>query len=192
MTSNQSLGLDAAGGMRRVGPAYSPVARTLHWVTAVLVLAIIPVGFVMTNIHEGPTQDFLFHLHESVGATLLLLVATRLVYRLAHPPLPLPAAIPAWQRQGAAFVHWSFYALLLLQPVIGWIGTSAYRAPIGIFWLFELPPIAPENRGFSDRIFGVHEAIGIALAALIAVHVSIAFYHHFVRRDGVMARMLRG
>jgi len=176
----------------KASPAYRPLARLLHWLTAALVIGLIPVGFVMANLGAGPLQNFLFRLHESVGATLLLIVAGRLLHRLAFPPAPLPAEIPAFQRIAATTVHWGLYGLLIIQPIVGWIGTSAYRAPIQIFWLFELPPIAAENRAFSDQMFEVHEAIGIALTVLICAHAGAALYHHFIRRDGVLMRMLGG
>ena len=89
-------------------------------------------------------------------------------------------------------MHYLLYVLLAVQPIVGWIGTSAYRAPIHFFWLFELPPIWPENRAFSELIFRVHLGIGIALAGLICLHVGAGLFHHFIRRDVVLTRMLGG
>jgi cytochrome b561 len=86
-------------------------------------------------------------------------------------------------------VHWAFYALLIVQPIVGWIGTSAFRAPIIVFGLFELPPIWPPDRAFSDQVFVVHRAIGFLIALLITVHIAGALFHHFVRRDDVLLRM---
>ena len=172
--------------------AYTPVARILHWVTAILILAIIPIGIVMTNVEGGPLQNFLFRLHESIGALLIPIIGYRLIYRLMHHPLPLPAEIPAIQRLAAEGLHWVLYALLIIQPIIGWIVTSSYRAPIRVFWLFELPPIWPEDRAFSDQVLFVHGLIGLAIAGLLAAHIGAALHHHFVRRDGILMRMISG
>jgi cytochrome b561 len=171
---------------------YSPTARLLHWLTAVLVLAIIPVGIVMANMESGPTKDFLYNLHRSVGALLLVIVLVRLAYRLAHPAPPLPADMPVIQQWAAHANHWAFYVLLIVQPLIGWIATSAYRAPVVFFWLFELPPIWPENRAFSEQAFAVHRALGILIALLVLVHIAAALYHHFIRKDGILTRMISG
>ena len=76
-----------------------------------------------------------------------------------------------------------------MQPILGWFGTSAFPAPIIVFGLFELPPIWPSDRAFSDQIFVVHRAIGYLIALLIVVHVGAALYHHLVRRDDVLLRM---
>jgi cytochrome b561 len=79
-----------------------------------------------------------------------------------------------------------------VQPFVGWVATSAYRAPIMVFGLFELPPIWPQDRPLSGRLFVVHALIGAAIACLAAVHIGAALYHHFVRKDRVLMRMITG
>jgi cytochrome b561 len=169
---------------------YTPTARLLHWLTAVLVVTMIVVGIVMANMGDGPTKDFLYNLHRSVGVLVLLIVLVRLVYRITHPVPPLPADMPDILKLAARANHWAFYVLLIIQPLVGYVATSAYRAPIRFFWLFELPPIWPENRALSEQLFVVHGIIGVTLAVLICIHVAGALYHHFIRRDHVLQRML--
>ena len=119
----------------------------LHWLTAVLVIGLITVGILMGNmLTVGPLQDRLYNLHRSTGVLLLPLVIIRLCYRWTHPPLPLPADVPAFQRLAAESEHWGLYTLLIVQPLVGWAATSAYRAPIIVYGLFELPPILPVNQ----------------------------------------------
>jgi cytochrome b561 len=38
----------------------------------------------------------------------------------------------------------------------------------------------------------LHALIGIAIACLVAAHIGAALYHHFVRRDRVLLRMISG
>ena len=106
--------------------------------------------------------------------------------------LPLPADIPALQQFAAHATHWTLYALLIVQPVVGLIATSAYPAPLPMFGLFELPHVWPENRPLSERLFALHRWLGIAIAAVAAIHIGAALQHHFVRRDRVLMRMLTG
>ena len=134
-------------------PAYTPTARALHWITAVLVIGLITVGILMGNLDSGPLQDRLYNLHRSTGVLLLPLAIIRLCYRWTHPPLPLPADVPASQRLVAESVHWGLYVLLIVQPLVGWAATSAYRAPIIVYGLFELPPILPVNQPLSGAAF---------------------------------------
>jgi len=172
--------------------AYSLTARALHWITAVLVLIMLPLGVAIANELGGPLKDSLYDLHRSIGTVIIPLVILRLGYRLTHPPLPLPEDIPPIQQRAAHATHWGLYGLLLVQPLVGWIATSAYGAPIMIFGLFQLPPIWPRDLAFSELLFVVHGLIGAALACLAAVHIGAALYHHFVRKDQVLMRMLTG
>ena len=173
-------------------PAYSATARALHWTTAGLVLTMIPLGIVIANDLGGPIQQWLYNLHRSIGALLIPIVLARLLYRLTHPPLPLEPEVPLIQQRAAHAVHWALYVLLVVQPFVGWIATSAYRAPMPMFGLFDLPPIWPEDRPVSERLFVVHRVLGIVIGAIASVHIAAAFYHHFVRKDRVLMRMLTG
>ena len=173
-------------------PGYTLTARVLHWVTAVIVICMIPAGIYMANASPGPAQDLVFHLHRSFGVLLLAIVLVRFAYRLRHPPPPLPLGISMIQRRAAHAVYGALYALLIVQAIIGWIATSAYRAPILVFWLFELPPIWPEDRPFSEAMFVVHDVFGFVIAALALLHIAAALHHQFVRKDGVLMRMVRG
>ena len=172
--------------------AYTLTARVLHWVTAALVLTMIPIGVAMANADFGAWQDTLYHLHRSMGAVLLPLVLGRLIWRLTHPVPPLPADIPALQQFAAHATHWTLYGLLIVQPVVGLVATSAYPAPLPMFGLFELPHVWPEDRPLSERLFGLHRWLGIAIAGVAAIHIGAALQHHFVRRDRVLMRMLTG
>ncbi len=171
---------------------YSLTARLFHWLTAIVVLTALAAAIVMNNIGEGPLEDFLYDFHRSLGAILIPIVLARLLWRIGHPAPPLPADIPVLQQWVAHLTHIALYILLIVQPILGWVATSAYRAPITVFWLFTLPPIWPENRALSDQLFFVHQFIGFTLAALLCAHIGAALFHHFVLRDRILIRMWRG
>src|SRR6516164_11477333 len=148
-------------------PTYTLTARTLHWITATLVLINLPLGLVIANKWGGPAQDWLYNLHRSIGATIIPVILLRFLYRLTHRPPPLPADMPPIQQFAAHATHWLLYGLLIVQPFLGWIGTSAFPAPIIVFGLFELPPIWHEDRAFSDQILTVHALVGLSIALLL-------------------------
>jgi cytochrome b561 len=171
---------------------YSLTARALHWTTATLVLFMLPLGVVIAIKWDGPWKDWLYNLHRSIGAVIIPLIILRLAYRLMHPPPPLPGDMLPMQQFAAHATHWALYALLIAQPFIGWIATSAYPAPIPVFGLFELPPIWSADRALSDSLLRVHALTGAAIACLVAMHIGAALYHQFVRRDGILLRMISG
>jgi cytochrome b561 len=185
--------LSAAASLTSVAaPAYTVTARLLHWVTALVVALMIPLGVIIGNDWGGPLQDSLYALHESLGALLIPVVLARLGLRLTNPPLPLPQDIPPLQRFAAQVTHAGLYALLVAQPLVGWIAMSASGAPVSVLGLFALPSIAPENRVFSEQLFMLHGLIGLSIAGLIAAHIGAALYHHVVRKDRVLIRMISG
>lgn len=173
-------------------PAYTVTARVLHWVTALVIALMIPLGVIIGNDWGGPLQNSLYGLHESLGALLMPVVLARLGHRLTNPPPPLPRDIPALQRFAAQVTHLGLYALLVAQPMVGWIAVSASGAPVIVLGLFALPAIAPENRVFSEQLFVLHGLIGFAIAGLVAAHIGAALYHHVVRKDRVLMRMITG
>jgi cytochrome b561 len=76
--------------------------------------------------------------------------------------------------------------------VLGWAGTNAYGDPVSVFGLFNFPALLGKDQPLSDKIFVWHLAGGLVIAAIVALHVGGALYHGFVRRDGVLRRMLPG
>jgi cytochrome b561 len=178
--------------LKHAVPAYTATARILHWITALVIALMIPLGVIIANDWGGPLRDRLYGLHESLGTLLIPLILARLVHRLTNPPLPLPPDIPPLQRLAAHATHLGLYALLVAQPLVGWIATSAYGAPVTVLGLFALPPIAPENHAFAELLFRLHGLIGLAIAGLVAAHVGAALYHHVVRKDRVLMRMISG
>ena len=171
-------------------PAYTVTARVLHWITALLILFMISSGVTAANEWGGSWQESLYDLHKSIGALIIPLLLLRLIYRWVRPPSQLPDDIPPIQRLAAAVTHWALYAMLVLQPFAGWIATSAYPAPVPLFGWITLPAIWFEDRALSDRLFLAHRLIGIAIASLIVLHVAGSLYHHFVRKDRVLMRMI--
>ena len=101
---------------------YTHGARAFHWLTAALVLTSIPIGITMVNApYMGPVTDTLFHLHRSIGALVLFVMLGRLVYRLRNSPPPLPHDMSPMLQTAAHATHWTLYALLIVQPILGWI-----------------------------------------------------------------------
>jgi cytochrome b561 len=182
---------------------WSAVARTLHWTIAAAVLVQLWLGAAFDRLDMYDPVDVAFYkawmpLHKSLGLTVLLLMVARLYWRVTHEVPAHPSGMPAWQRRVARWHHRAFYALLLLQPVLGLAQSSAYGAKT-LFWgLFRVPSIVPAawSRPATDvvrkAVQDLHAYVGWLLAALIAIHVAAALYHHFVRRDGILTRMLTG
>jgi cytochrome b561 len=169
---------------------YPATSKLLHWLVAASVLITAPVAIAMTRIDKGPTQDVLYNLHKSLGVLILFLMVLRLINRLAAGALAPEAEIPSWQKTVSSIVHTSLYVLLLAMPVVGYIANSAYGASTPFFGLFELPGIVGKNEVLATQLFTLHRWVGWLVILLVLTHVSAALYHHIIRRDVVLKRML--
>lgn len=169
---------------------YGIVARQLHWIMAVAILVMIPVGLIMTDEGLGrATQDRLFILHKNLGALLLILVAVRLVWRLLNPPPPLPASMPAVQRVAAVSVHWGLYLMVFVMAASGYARVRLGGFPIEYLDALGVPSFLPESEAAAEVAKRIHATAKYALGALILVHVGAAAHHGLVKRDGVFSRM---
>lgn len=169
---------------------YRGPARLIHWTMAVLVLAMIPVGILMTQQGlDRSLQNSLFIFHKNVGVLLLILIVIRIGYRLGHKPAPLPADLPDWQHRIAGLSHAALYGLLLLVPLAGYIRVKAGGFPIESLDALGVPSLVTRSDALAEVAKSIHYFGGLAIAGLIAMHVGAALYHGIVRKDGVFSRM---
>ena len=184
-------------------PRYSAVAIALHWSIALAVLALLAAGLWMSDAIKVPeTRNFAFRVyqwHKSLGLTVLVLTLVRIGWRLTNPPPPLPAEVTRFERLASGIAHAGLYGLMLAIPLAGWamVSSSSLGFPTMVFGLFEWPHL-PMLAGLEDKkpaeaLFkATHKYLAFGSMALIALHVAGALKHHFVNRDGVLARMLPG
>ncbi|MDX2289425.1 MAG: cytochrome b [Hyphomicrobiaceae bacterium] len=173
---------------------YTPTARAYHWIVVALIAVQVPVGFYMAyrgnvlNIWDGATNA-LYSGHKLAGLAILVIVVLRLAYRLGNgAPRPEPSLEP-WQVGASELTHWLLYALLIVMPVLGYLGVSYYPA-LDVFGLFKLPALVSPDKGMAETVFYLHMLGGFLIVGLIGLHVGAALYHHLVRGDNVLGRML--
>ncbi|GGF46612.1 hypothetical protein GCM10007301_02650 [Azorhizobium oxalatiphilum] len=153
-------------------------------------LLVIPAGIAMMNLPSGRAQDQLFDLHRSLGILILTLAVLRVVARILFRVPPAPAGVPRWQWLAANVVHYLLYALIFVMPLLGWACSSAFGAKVRVFGLFTLPDLVAKNEAMSDFYGQIHAVLGFVMAGLVVLHILAGLYHGFVRRDGVLSRML--
>ena len=171
---------------------YSATAKSLHWLVVVLVLAQFVIAWLMPGIKRDMPANTLVNLHFSFGVLILVVMAIRLVHRLLHPvPLFMPQS-PAWERCAAYATHVAFYWILLIGPELGWASASAHGLPVSVFGIVTLPAIAAPKARWALTAGDIHTYMMWALLCLIALHAAAALFHHFVRHDDVLRRMLPG
>ena len=168
---------------------YTRTAIALHWLIAALVAAEFAWGWWMQEIPKTPpgVRADAFNLHKSVGLTLLLLMALRLLWRARHPPPPLPP-LPRWQSLAAQWTHALLYVTLIAMPVFGYLGSVFSGYPVKYFGI-ALPAWGGKQPELKELFGAAHLYASWLLAGLVVLHVAGALKHALVDRDGLAGRM---
>lgn len=170
--------------------AYGTIAKSFHWGMAALIIGMLALGLYMTGLPFSPDKLQLYGIHKAVGATILFLVALRLVWRLLNTVPPLPATLPAWQKWGAHLSHFGLYGLMFAMPLTGWLLSSAAGFPVSVFGLFTLPNLVAPDPQLRELFEGAHEILANLLILLIVAHFGAALKHHVIDKDNILKRML--
>lgn len=167
---------------------YSPVAVTIHWLTAILILAALGSGFQADQAADSVTQAGFLRFHIPVAITVLLLTFFRIVWwwRFDRKPIPVERS-RLWQERFARLVHVAFYVVILgmVASGIGMMVLSGAGPSI-----FGGSGVLPDFHDYPPRV--PHGLGAFLLVFLLFAHVCAALYHHFIRRDGLIRRMWYG
>lgn len=175
-----------------VAARYPRALIALHWLTLVLVVvAYVAMEFRGLFPRGSGARELMKAAHYSAGISVLLLLPIRAWLRWRGPVPPVTPALPPAQRIAAAVAHWALYLFLLAMPLAGWVLLSA-EGGAATLWGIPLPAVVAPDKGLAHALEDLHEAGANVGYALIALHAAAALFHHFLRRDDTLRRMLPG
>ncbi len=187
-------------GIGNTATSWGWPARLIHWVMAGLILFQLGLGFRMVRLVSDVAEKFgLYQTHKSWGFVIFTLALARILWLAAHKPPDLPAHMSSLEVSLARGAHLALYVLIILQPITGWLMASAsplqdtYGLKNMVFMWFELPdPFQPGSKGLEGVFRSIHSWAAFAMAVILTGHVAAALRHQFVRRDGLLRRMILG
>jgi cytochrome b561 len=162
-------------------------SRILHWLMAPMVIAQLLIG--VTMIASLSYYPLLLAIHRPLGMLILVFAVVRLVNRLTHRLPPFLATMSPLERRVASWSEYLLYALLLVQPLIGWATVSASRFPVTLVGPIQLPGIAPHNIDVYAVLRECHSVFAFLLFATFTAHICAVLFHTLVLRDGLINRM---
>ena len=149
---------------------YSALQIGLHWLVTILVLAawLTADGMGRALRQKLEAGSDAWPVHVWLGLAILATMVIRLVVRLASGT---PGETPETGEAEAILRHWGHILLYVLL----------FAVPIGgsVAWFLK-------NRDVGD----MHGLAGNALFFIAGAHAVIALWHHYIRKDGTLARML--
>jgi cytochrome b561 len=167
---------------------FTILQRSLHWLMAVCILAMLFIGVGMKST-VMPKYVALLETHKTLGVIILILALIRLGVRLHYGVPPLPADLPELMKLGAYLSHYVLYVLMIALPLLGltMLWTGAY--PIVLYGDIRLPVLLPQSDAMHTLLWNAHFYLAFAFFAVILLHVAAALFHALVRRDGVFESM---
>jgi cytochrome b561 len=170
-------------------PSFDTVTITVHWISLLLVLAMIGTGLLHGLIENRPWAPALLWAHRSLGVILWVITVVRVAWRLTRARIPgFPSSMTRLQRLAARSSEYGLYVLLLIQPVTGLAQTLWRGAPFELL-AWTVPSIATKHFGYVVLFYAVHKVGAWCLIGLVGLHAAAALFHHFVRRDHVLETM---
>jgi cytochrome b561 len=169
---------------------YGSFSIGIHWLMLLLFVGVYGAIELRELFEKGSDpREALKTWHFMLGMLVFVLVWLRLAARLSGPTpaiVPEPARL---QQLSSGLLHLALYLLMIGMPLTGWLMLSAAGKPIPFFGL-ELPALIGENKDLSKQIKEVHEFVGTTGYFLIGLHAVAALYHHYLRHDNTLTRML--
>ncbi|MDX1500556.1 MAG: cytochrome b [Woeseiaceae bacterium] len=176
--------------LRNTDTEWGSIARSLHWLVALLIAVQLGLGWVAEDMDLSPTKLDLFVWHKSLGLTVLLLVVLRLGWRLSSPP-PVPlTGSGRWETRLAQAGHWLLYVLMFAVPLSGWWIADTSRIPFRLYWLSPVPDFLAPDKAASTLAAEVHGVLTTLLAVVVTGHVLAALRHHWLLGNATLRRML--
>lgn len=171
---------------------YSGAQRALHWFVFLCILAAYVLILLRGEAERGSElRKLLMQGHVLAGLAVFLLAWPRIALRLRRGAPPISPPLPAWQHLPAQLTHLALYAFLIVQPLLGILTVWSGGRGIPIFLTgFEIPSPILENHELHEQLEDLHEGLGEIFYWVIGLHVAGAIFHHFVRRDDTLRRML--
>jgi len=195
-----------AHSYRNTAQDYGRIARWLHWGTAALFLLAYCAVYYRHWFTEKQTPENMvaLHLHLSAGISIGMVVVLRIVWRVMNPQPALEPA-PRWQHLVAHTGHYALYAMIIVMPLTGYIGTGVATE---YFYLFQIPKFE-DTWLFETLVWGKlgltfeewekpidffhKEIMGAWLVWMLIVgHAGAALYHHFKLKDRTLVKMTGG
>ncbi|MTI03611.1 cytochrome b/b6 domain-containing protein [Roseibium sp. RKSG952] len=186
--------------------SYGGVTKVFHWLTALLILTALPLGWVaesMAHAIYDPSiasteEDIaraarLFSLHKTIGITVFFVALARILWALTQTKPGLLNAENKPEAFAAETVHWLLYGSLVLVPLSGWVHHAAAEGFAPILWPFgQNLPLVPKSAYLAELTANLHWLFMWTLVGALALHIMGALKHHVVDKDSTLRRMLPG
>jgi cytochrome b561 len=165
---------------------YGLISKLLHWISAILLLIQIPLGFYLVDLDFGPERLTVEEIHVTVGLSLFYLVILRLLYKIFNPTPRLEPSVFKGQKFLAKLNHIMLYVTILSITISG-ILKKLFNGEILII-IFKKIKIQ-DNFELSELFYDIHIISNYVLIVLIIIHILAVITHKLFFNDNLLKKM---
>ncbi|WP_038176586.1 cytochrome b [Vibrio pacinii] len=168
---------------------YSLPKRSMHWISALVVISMFGVGLWMVDLsYYSEWYRTAPHWHKSIGILLAGLTLFRVVWNLVTPSPKIEGT--RYEVLGAKLAHLAMYAILFILFVSGYLISTEDGRGIEVFNWFTVPGLGAFFEGQADLSGEIHFYAAWTLIILASVHAVAALKHHFINKDNTLRKMI--
>ncbi len=184
---------NSAGTSKATDPVqrYSRLTIATHWMSALAMAILFGCIWSREYIEEYALRVNLFEMHRQMGLAIFVLFFVRVAAKKFLPKKkPSGPQMGKLEHLAATCSHIALYIVLFVMPVVGWLITNAQGHAVHFMGSFTLPQLVGKDEDIEDVLLMVHEYGADLLVGMIGLHFAAALFHHFVKKDHVLASMV--
>lgn len=167
---------------------YGVASIALHWLTAVLVVALLIVAIYADLLPRDDGRPLRF-LHVSLGLLFIPVFLARLFWRLrsGHPKTHYGSRLITYFGELTWRVLLFAPAIMIATgPFLSWL----HGRPLSFFGIFELASPFAKDHELRVALAEVHAFAGYAILAFVGLHLAGVIKHFVIDRENVLKRMI--
>ena len=166
---------------------YGLISKLLHWVSAILLLIQIPLGFYLVDLDFGAERINIENIHVVIGLSIFYLVIFRLIYKIINPTPELDPSIFKGQKLLAKLNHLLLYVTILSITVSG-ILKKLFNGEILVIFFKKIK--IQDNFELGELFYDIHIFSNYLIIALIFIHIIAVITHKLFFNDHLLKKML--
>lgn len=169
---------------------FGSLTKLLHWAIFVLFCTQFTLIYTKRTFPENSPESTQFMLlHISFGVLVLVLALFMIFWRNVGTRPIMPMNMSNLEIFFAKLVHFLLYLSMLVMPITGYLMSTLAGYDVAFFG-WNLPNFFAKNEGLAEIFFKTHVFSSYVIIGLVSLHVIASLYHHFIRKDNVLRRML--
>ena len=166
---------------------YGIISKALHWLSAILLLIQIPLGFYLVDLDFGEERINVENIHVILGLTIFYIVIIRLINKILNPTPKLDPSIFKGQVFLAKMNHILLY-LAILSITISGILKKLFNGEKLVIFFKEIQ--INDNFELADQFYEIHILSNYTILFLISIHLIAVIVHRLFFKDNLLKKML--